>query len=135
MVERLSILFSHPNTDQYKQDVYSKLRASAIGKRHHLVLPHETSDQPMDSLQFLRDHQSNVILIADITGKRFGVGTEVGMAKALDVPIHALIQDGSALSRSGQYLADQVYWYSDTAGLVAVVEQIITAYETQKTLH
>lgn len=131
MSETLSIFFSHPNREDYINEVYPALRESPICQGVNLVLPHENSTEPIHSLQVLQNHRPNIILFADITGKRFGVGTEVGMAKALEIPIHALIKTGSDLSSSGKFLADQLHWYSTTADLVKIVEASISTYENK----
>ena len=119
----MRIYVAHSREFDFKNDLYTPLRRSALNERHTFILPHENSDGMRTSQEFFRTECD--LVIAEVSFPSTGLGIELGWADALKVPIVCTHKAGSTFSGSLRSVCSSFLEYSDADDLIAKIESII----------
>jgi hypothetical protein len=118
----MRIYFGHSKGFDYKNELYKPIRESELNKLHEIIFPHEKSDLPTNSKDFLKTCDS---MIAEITYPATGLGIELGWANAFGIPIICLYKSGSHVSNSAKLLAKDFIEYNDSEDLINKIEEYL----------
>lgn len=50
----MDIYIGHSSSINYRKNLYQPLKESKIAEEHNLILPHEDSEEPFNSKEFLK---------------------------------------------------------------------------------
>ncbi|MFA5926205.1 MAG: hypothetical protein WC831_04715 [Parcubacteria group bacterium] len=115
----MKIYFGHSKKFDYKNELYDPIRKSILNEEHEIVFPHEMSEAPSNSKNFLKTRD---LMIAELSYPATGLGIELGWADAFNVPILGVYRTGSKVSSSAKLLTDNFIEYSDPADLVEKIK-------------
>lgn len=116
----MRIYVGHSKKFNYKKELYEPLRESSLNDRHEIVLPHEESDEPFNSKEFL---ETCDVMIAEVSYPGTGLGIELGWADALGIPIIAARRKDIKLSNSVKSLIDCIITYSTSKELILKIKK------------
>jgi len=85
-------------------------------------LPHEHSEHPFNSRQFLKECS---LVVAEVSSPSTGLGVELGWASFMDVPIVCIHKTGTAISNSLKVIIDEFYSYGNEEELVSILRKVI----------
>jgi len=118
----MKIYFGHSKSFDFKNELYKPIRESALSRNHHIIFPHEKSDLPTNSKDFLKTCD---LVIAEISYPATGLGIELGWADAFNVPIFCLYKTGCHVSNSAKLLTENFIEYMDSKDMVEKIEEFI----------
>jgi hypothetical protein len=118
----MKIYVGHCRGYDYKNELYTPLRASRLNAEHEIILPHEHSDTPFNSKESMKNFD---LMVAEVSYPATGLGIEMGWADAYHVPIIAIYQSGYKLSNSVKTTAQHFLEYANSEELVNGLEEII----------
>jgi len=118
----MKIYVIHSRNFDYKKELYEPIRNSEI--EHDFILPHEDSDKPFNSKDFLRDKCD--LVIAEVSYCSIGLGIELGWANVFEVPILCVSRKGSKLSGSLKVLTKDFIEYSDSEELIVKLKKFLS---------
>ncbi len=118
----MKIYFGHSKYFDFRSELYHPVRNSGLNKAHEIIFPHEESDMPTNSKEFLKTCD---LMIAEVSFPATGLGIELGWADAFDIPILLIHKKGSHISNSSKLLTDNIIEYSDSEDLVKQIEEFI----------
>jgi len=107
------IYLAHNTTSDFHNELYKPLRDSIINKEYNIILPHEFSDKPYDSLGLFRKEAKNIIIVAEISLASTGLGIELGIAMMQKIPIICCYRKGAKYSSSAKMLSVASFEYSN----------------------
>ncbi len=119
----MNIYVAHSRDFDFKRYLYQPIRQSSLNAEHTFVLPHETSDQPFDSKQYLKNEAD--LLIAEVSEPATGLGIELGWANIYQVPIICVYKKGTKISGSLKAVSNNFVEYSSGEELIAGIERNI----------
>ena len=119
----MEIYVGHSSNLDYREVLYRPLRNSKLDKEHSLVLPHENSEEPFNSKDYLKNECE--IFIAEVSEASTGLGIELGWADLYDVPIICVHKRGSEPSSSLPEVSDTIREYSGNKELLNLIEERI----------
>jgi hypothetical protein len=119
---RMRIYIGHSSSIDYKTDIYHPIRKSELNNQHEFILPHESSDQPTNTLELMKTFD---LMIAEVSQPSTGLGIEMGLAHAIDLPIIAIHRDDATPSSSITTITKQIYSYH-ADNLIETLETAIT---------
>lgn len=119
----MKIYVAHSRGFDYKKDLYEPIRHCDLNNAHVFVLPHESSDEPFNSKDYLQNEAD--LLIAEVSEPATGLGIELGWADAYGVPIVCVYRKGSKISGSLQAVSKNFIEYGDSEELISGIEQVI----------
>ncbi len=122
----MKIYIAHSRSFDFKKELYEPIRQSSLNDEHTFVLPHETSDEPFNSKDYLKNEADS--LIAEVSELATGLGIELGWADIYDVPIVCIYRKGSKVSGSLKVVAKNFVEYSNSKELISGIEKIIKNY-------
>lgn len=114
---------AHSREFDFNKELYQPLRNSILNKEHEIVLPHEESDKPFNSKEFLRD--SCDLMIAEVSYPSTGLGIELGWANLYNVTILCVYKKGPKPSESLKVLTSNFLEYSDSKELISGIKDFI----------
>lgn len=119
----MKIYVAHSRSFDFKKDLYEPIRQSSLNDEHTFVLPHETSEEPFNSKDFLKNEAD--LLIAEVSEPATGLGIELGWADTYEVPIVCIYRKGSKVSGSLKVVSKNFVEYSNSKELISWIERII----------
>lgn len=119
----MNIYVAHARSFDFKKELYEPIRQRSLSDEHTFVLPHETSNEPFDSKEYLQ-HQADVVL-AEVSEPSTGLGVELGWADIYGVPIVCLYRKGSRISGSLQVVSKNFVEYSNNKELISGIKLIL----------
>jgi hypothetical protein len=119
----MDIYVGHSSSIDFKEQLYQPLRNSSLDDEHNIVLPHEDSDEPFNSKEFLRDECD--VFVAEVSEASTGLGIELGWADLYEVPVICVYREDSNPSSSIAAVFNTVKQYSNADELVEVVVELI----------
>ncbi len=119
----MNIYVSHSRSFDFKKDLYEPIRQSSLNDEHTFVLPHETSDEPFNSKDYLQNQAD--LMIAEVSEPATGLGIELGWADAYKVPIVCIYRKGSKVSGSLKVVSKNFVEYSNSKELISGIERIL----------
>ncbi len=123
----MKIYIGHPSSIDFESNLYGPLLRSNIADEHHLVLPHENSEEPFNSKSFLSGDAD--LFVAETSKPSTGLGIELGWAETYGVPVVCVHRSAVEPSSSLKVVAENVVPYD---GLEELVEVVSDAAEDQK---
>jgi len=112
-----TIYVSHSKGIDFRRELYTPLRESALNDQYRIVLPHEHSDALFSSKKFFQNECD--IIVVEASHPKLGVGIEVGWADAYDVPIITLIKKGAKLSSSLKPMSKKTIVYDSLEEMIS----------------
>lgn len=119
----MNIYVGHPSSIGFKEQLYQPLRNSKLDGEHNIVLPHEDSDEPFNSKEFLKNDCD--IFIAEVSEASTGLGIELGWADLYDVPVICIHRESSDPSSSLSAVTDIIVSYEGDKELVKSLSELI----------
>ncbi len=119
----MKIYVAHSRSFDFKKELYEPIRQSSLSDEHTFVLPHETSDEPFNSKNYLKNEAD--LLIAEVSEPATGLGIELGWADTYEVPIVCIYRKGSKVSGSLKVVSKNFVEYSNSKELISEIERII----------
>lgn len=119
----MKIYVAHSRSFDFKKELYEPIKQSSLNDKHTFVLPHETSDEPFNSKDYLKNEAD--LLIAEVSESATGLGIELGWADTYEVPIVCIYRKGSKVSGSLQVVSKHFVEYSNGKELISGIEQIL----------
>ena len=119
----MKIYIAHSRNFNFKGELYEPIRQSSLNKQHTFVLPHELSDKPFKSRDYLKDEAD--LMIAEVSVPSTGLGIELGWASIFKVPIICIYRRGSRISNSLRMISEDFIEYSNGQELVIRIKKII----------
>ena len=126
-VEGMRIYVAHKQGADFQDELYAKLRQSALNTEHTIILPHEQIGVSFDSKQLL--HQGVDVMIAEVTFHAIGVGMEIAYADVFGVPLLCVYRNGSKPSNSALQKAKKVIEYETIEGLISDIEKLLPEFQ------
>ncbi len=119
----MKIYVAHSGGIDFKKELYEPIRQSSLNNQHTFVLPHETSDEPFNSKDYLKNEAD--FIIAEISKPHTGLGIELGWADNYEVPIIYIYRKGSKVSGSLKVVSKNFVEYSNSKELISGIKKLI----------
>lgn len=119
----MKIYFAHSRNDTFKKELYEPIRNSSLNTEHTIILPHEKSDDPFNSKDYLKNEAD--LLIAEVSEHKLGLGIELGWADIYQVPIICIYKKSSKLSGSLKLISKYFVEYSNSEEMILGIKKII----------
>ncbi len=119
----MKIYVAHSRSFDFKKELYEPIRQSSLNDEHTFVLPHETSDEPFNSKEYLKNDAD--LLIAEVSEPATGLGIELGWADTYEVPIVCIYRKGSKVSGSLKVVSKNFVEYSNSKELISEIQRIL----------
>lgn len=111
----MKIYVAHSREYDYKNELYKPLRKSELNKLIEIILPHESSEEPFNN----KDELKNVdYMIAEVSYPSTGLGIELGWASIYNTPIILIYKTGLTISDSTKSVATEIMDYSSSEDLI-----------------
>ena len=117
-----SIYVGHSRSFNYKEELYKPLRKSVLNVQYNIVIPHEYSNEPFNSKDFLRRCE---YMIAEVSFPTTGLGIEMGWADMNQVKIICIYRKGIKVSGSIKCVANIFIEYENEKDLINKLEKIM----------
>lgn len=92
-----------------------------LNNQHEFILPHETSEQPTNTLELMKTFD---LMIAEVSQASTGLGIEMGWAHAINLPIIAIYKNGTTPSSSIQTITNKIHSYNND-NLSSLLENLL----------
>lgn len=103
--------------------LYQPIRNSKLDKIHNFILPHEYSDIPFNSFEFIKNEAD--LMIAEVSEPSIGLGIELGWANVYKVPILCIYKEGSKISQSLKVVTSEFAVYSNSTDIIPIIQKFI----------
>jgi hypothetical protein len=120
----MKIYVTHASSFDFKKELYEPIRQSQLDKQHDITLPHEKSDKPLASKEYLQKRCN--LVIAEVSYPSTGVGIELGWANTYGVPIICIHKTGTRPSLSLHKLTQKFIEYHDSNELITKLTKFIS---------
>lgn len=114
----MKIYFAHPNTVDYRNELYRPLLASALAGQHELIFPHLNFETPFDSKDLLTGKGCD-LMVAEVSMPALGVGIELGWADSSGIPIVCIHKAGTRIGSSLKVVTGEFIEYTGTDDLIS----------------
>jgi hypothetical protein len=94
----MKIYIGHSSSFNYQDNLYNPLRNSDLNEKHAIVLPHEDSEEPFNSKDYLKNRCD--VFVAEVSEASTGLGIELGWADQYEIPILCIHRASSKPSSS-----------------------------------
>jgi hypothetical protein len=94
----MKIYIGHSSSFNYQDNLYNPLRNSDLNEKHAIVLPHEDSEEPFNSKDYLKNRCD--VFVAEVSEASTGLGIELGWADQYEIPILCIHRESSKPSSS-----------------------------------
>lgn len=118
---KMKIYVSHSKELDFVDDLYKPIRESELNKLHTFVLPHENQDG-LNVKEILKGCD---LVIAEVSIPATGQGIELGWANMLGIPIVCLSKEGSEISRSLKFVAEEFITYKNSNELISKISEFL----------
>ncbi|WP_460271393.1 hypothetical protein [Bacillus sp. NEAU-Y102] len=125
---KLNVYVGHANSFNYVDELYKPVKGSSMYTENNVVLPHEESDKPFDSREFLKTCD---VFIAEVSYAATGLGIELCWADMFGVPIVCVYKKGSKVSGSIGVLTESFVEYDSEEDMVRKIENVIAMYKKE----
>ena len=122
----MNIYIGHSRNMDFKNGLYKTIRESKLNEEHNIILPHENSDEPYNSKEFLSTTCD--LVIADVSDISLGLGVELGWADSLNVPIICMYKRGSKVSNSLKVLTEHFVVYETEEDMITQLTNLLPEY-------
>lgn len=119
----MDIYVGHSSSIDFEEQLYRHLRNSSLDDEHNIVLPHEDSDEPFDSKEFLKNDCD--VFVAEVSEASTGLGIELGWADLYEVPVICVYCEGSNPSSSIPAVFDTVKQYRNSEDLIEIISSYL----------
>ncbi|MCK4997554.1 hypothetical protein KAS08_04570 [Candidatus Pacearchaeota archaeon] len=119
----MEIYIAHTRKFDFQKELYDPIRKSPLNDNHTFTLPHEKTDEPFNSKEYLKDRSN--LLIAEISHPSISLGIELGWANIYKVPIICIYKKGSKISNSLKAVSNNFIEYSNDKELISGIEKMI----------
>lgn len=112
---KINIYVGHTTKEyDFKEELYKPLRSSFLNDYVNIVLPHEYSDKPFNSKEFLKQCHC---MVAEVSYPSTGLGIELGWASLYDIPIICFYKKGLKPSSSLSVITNKFIEYKNIQDL------------------
>ncbi len=118
----MRVYLGHSKNFAFEKELYEPIRNSRLNNKHTIVLPHEKSDKPFNSKEFLKNCD---LMIAEVSYPATGLGIELGWADIYGIPIICIYKKNTKPSGSLKVITDKFLEYSNSEELIVKIEEII----------
>jgi len=118
----MKIYFGHSKNLDFKNELYRPIRESELNSMHEIIFPHEKSELPTNSKEFLKTCD---LMIAEASFPATGLGIELGWADASKIPILVVYKNEAKVSSSAKLLTNNFIEYVNSEDLVKKIEEYI----------
>jgi hypothetical protein len=119
----MKIYVTHSRKDfDFKNELYLPLRNSVLNSNNEIVLPHEFSDAPFNSRDYIPQCD---LVIAEVSTGSLGQGIELGWADAAKKPIICVYRKGTSPSGSLKVITNQIIEYENNQQLIEKLSEVI----------
>lgn len=125
----MKIYIAHPTNIDYENEIYRPLRSDSFFYEHELILPHEKSNEIINSRN---DYKNIDIVIAECSEPSIGVGIELGWFYDEEKPICCFYKANMKPSGAIVAVAKEIIEYSDSNNLVYRIKNIIEKQNIHK---
>lgn len=119
----MKIYVAHSRSFDFRKELYEPIRQSSLNDEHTFVFPHETSDEPFNSKDYLKNEAD--LLIAETSESATGLGIELGWADIYEIPIVCIYRRGSKVSGSLKVVSKNFVEYSNGEELISGIGRIL----------
>lgn len=119
----MDIYIGHSSSLDFKNVLYQPLRDCDLDENHNIVLPHENSDDPFNSENYLKNECD--VFIAEVSEASTGLGIELGWADLYEMPIVCVHRENSEPSSSITEVTDEIKSYKNTNELINAIKRLI----------
>ena len=124
----MRIYVAHSKKYDFKNELYLPIRSSSLNSLHDFTLPHEKSDLPFNSRDFIPTCD---LVIAEVSYAGTGIGIELGWADAAKVPIVCIYKKGTDLAGSLKVVTSVFLEYSSTAEMIDKVQMELEKFHKE----
>lgn len=118
----MNIYIGHASSIDFHSDLYTPIRNSELNDQHTIILPHETTDQPTNTIEQMKTMD---LMIAEVSATSTGLGIEMGWANALEVPVLAIHKEGTNPSAAIDTITQKRITYTDGEDLINKLTEFI----------
>ncbi len=93
-----------------------------MDKQHSFVLPHEKSDKPFNSKEYLKNCD---LIIAEVSKRSIGLGIELGWADSYNIPVACIYKKGFKPSNSLKAITQKFIEYTNSQELILETKKVI----------
>jgi len=119
----MRIYISHSKDYDFVKELYNPLRKSELDKNNEIVFPHEKSDEPFNSKDFLKN--SCDLIIAGVSFQSIGVGIELGWADLFNVQILCIYKKSKKPGKSLKVLTNNFIEYANPEDMILKLSKFI----------
>ena len=119
----MDIYIGHSSSIDFKEQLYQPLRNSSLDDEHNIVLPHEDSDEPFDSKEFLKNECD--VFVAEVSEASTGLGIEIGWADLYEVSVICIYREKAEISGSLSVLNAEMIAYKDREDMINAITEVI----------
>ena len=114
----MRIYIGHSKQFDYEKNLYEPIRKSRLNSENEIVFPHEKSDAPFSSKNFLKTFD---VMVAEVSYPATGLGIELGWASCSGYPIICLYKKGSKISSSLRTITNRFLEYNDEKEMISLL--------------
>ena len=119
----MKIYVSHATAFDFINELYNPLKHSLLNNNHKIILPHEKSDEPSNSKDFMKNNCD--LMIAEISHRSTGLGIELWRADVYNVPIIFIFKKWTKIAWSVKVIDGNFIEYDDSKDLIEKLEKVI----------
>jgi hypothetical protein len=123
-VNKKRIYVTHSTGFDYRSELYSVLRNSALNEKYDLILPHEKGEKVANSKKVIA---SSNLVIAEVSHPSTGQGIELGWADSADVPILCIYMFGKNVSQSLRTITNRFISYKTDRDMLEKVSKAVNS--------
>lgn len=122
----MEIYIAHTKKFDFKKELYIPIRKSSLNNSHTFILPHEKSNEPFNSKEYMENKIN--LMIAEVSYPSISLGIEMGWANMQKIPITCIYKKGSKISNSLKTVSNNFIEYSNDKELISGIEKIISEF-------
>lgn len=119
----MRIYIAHSSSFDFRTELYTPIKESALANEHTFVLPHDVSDTPFSSKDFFANECD--LVIAEVSLPSTGTGIELGWANAAGVPIVCMHKTGAKVTSALASVTKTVLGYASTPELIEHISSTV----------
>ncbi len=111
----MKIYVTHSTSFDFKNELYKPLRESELNDLYEIILPHENSEEPFSSKEFIPTCD---IILAEVSYPSTGQGIELGWADKAGKKIICFYKSGTKYSSSLKVISEIFFEYDNVESLI-----------------
>jgi len=123
----MNIYVVHLRNFDFKKELYEPIRQSSMNSKHTFILPHENSNKPFRSKDYLKNKAN--LVIAEVSKPSTGLGIELGWADIYNVPVVCAYRKGSKIAGSLKIISKNFIEYSNSKELIYEIEKYLIEFD------